>query len=420
MAAHVPKPLMPLDDALRGLREALQAHEGPATDMVDSFEALGRVLAEDLVSPVDVPPLDNSAMDGYAVRCADVLSDGVALPQSQRVAAGQLGSELVPGTCARIFTGAPVPQGADAVVMQEQCEAGPEGVRFLTVPKPGQNIRRRGEDIAQGAMVLSRGLRLSPAALGVAASVGAAHVKVFKQPRVAVLTTGNELVMPGQPLPPGAIYNSNRHTLRGLIQAAGARSSDLGIIPDDLATTRAKLRQAAQDHDLIVTSGGVSVGEEDHLKAAVQAEGELNFWQLAIKPGKPFVFGRIRRSDGSHALYMGLPGNPAASFVTFLLLVRPVLGVLAGEPWCWPAPTLLHAEFDWPKADKRREFVRARRNAAGGVGLYPHQGSGVLTSAVWADGLVDLAPGQTVQRGDLVSFVALSDWLQPPAAQCQA
>ncbi|MBC7701407.1 gephyrin-like molybdotransferase Glp [Aquabacterium sp.] len=420
MASHVPnKALMPLDDALQGLGEALHAHEELAAEVIDSFEALGRVLADDLVSPVDVPPLDNSAMDGYAVRCADVPTDGVALPQSQRVAAGQLGVELAPGTCARIFTGAPVPQGADAVVMQEQCEAGPDAVRFLTAPTLGQNIRRRGEDIAQGATVLSRGLRLSPAALGVAASVGAASLTVFKQPRVAVLTTGNELVMPGQALPAGAIYNSNRHMLRGLIQATGARSSDLGLIPDDLATTRTKLRQAAQDHDLILTSGGVSVGEEDHLKAAVHAEGELHFWQLAIKPGKPFVFGRIRRADGSHALYMGLPGNPAASFVTFLLLVRPVLGLLAGEPWCWPAPTSLRADFDWPIADKRREFVRVRRNESGGVNLYPHQGSGVLTSAVWADGLVDLAPGQTVQRGDVVSFVALSDWLAPPATQCQ-
>lgn len=420
MAAYVPKPLMPLDEALLGLREALQTHAAPSTEVVDSFEALGRVLAEDLVSPVDVPPLDNSAMDGYAVRCADVLTAGVALPQSQRVAAGQVGAELTPGTCARIFTGAPVPHGADAVVMQEQCEAGPDAVRFLAAPAPGQNIRRQGEDIASGATVLSRGLRLSPAALGVAASVGAAQLTVFKQPRVAVLTTGNELVMPGQPLPAGAIYNSNRHMLRGLIQATGARSSDLGLIPDDLAATRAKLRQAALDHDLILTSGGVSVGEEDHLKAAVQAEGELHFWQLAIKPGKPFVFGRIRRPDGSHALYMGLPGNPAASFVTFLLLVRPVLGMLAGEPWCWPAPTLLRADFDWPRADKRREFVRVRRNVDGGLSLYPHQGSGVLTSAVWADGLVDLAPGQTVQRGDMVSFVALSEWLAPAAAQCQA
>jgi len=420
MAAPAPyKPLIPLDDALADLRQALHAFEA-ATETIDSFEALGRVLAQDLTSEVDVPPLDNSAMDGYALRCADLPQQGAALPLSQRIAAGQVGAQLAPGTCARIFTGAPVPAGADAVVMQEQCEGLGDTVRFMAVPQPGQNIRRRGEDIAQGATVLSRGLRLSPAALGVAASVGAASLTVFKRPRVAVLTTGNELVMPGQPLPEGAIYNSNRHTLRGLIQATGAHSSDLGVIPDDLATTRAKLRQAAQDHDLILTSGGVSVGEEDHLKAAVQAEGELHFWQLAIKPGKPFVFGRVRRGDGSHAWYMGLPGNPAASFVTFLLLVRPVLGMLAGEPWCLPTPTLLRADFDWPRADKRREFVRVRRNPAGGVSLYPHQGSGVLTSAVWADGLVDLAPGKTVQRGDQVAFVSLSDCLQPPAVQCQA
>lgn len=413
------KPLIPLDDALRDLRQALQAFEA-GTETVDSFEALGRVLAQDLTSAVDVPPLDNSAMDGYALRCADLPEAGSTLPLSQRIAAGQVGAQLAPGTCARIFTGAPVPSGADAVVMQEQCESQGDSVRFLATPQPGQNIRRRGEDIARGATVLSRGLRLSPAALGVAASVGAASLTVFKRPRVAVLTTGNELVMPGQPLPEGAIYNSNRHTLRGLIQATGAQGSDLGIVPDDLAATRARLRQAAQSHDLILTSGGVSVGEEDHLKAAVQAEGELHFWQLAIKPGKPFVFGRVRRDDGGHAWYMGLPGNPAASFVTFLLLVRPVLGVLAGEPWCLPAPTLLRADFDWPKADKRREFVRVRRNAAGGVSLYPHQGSGVLTSAVWSDGLVDLAPGQTVQRGEPVAFLSLADALQPPATQCQA
>lgn len=420
MVAPAPfKPLIPLDDALRDLRQAVQTWV-PATESVDSFEALGRVMAMDLVSGVAVPPLDNSAMDGYAVRRADIPAGGACLPQAQRIAAGQLGQALQPGTCARIFTGAPVPDGTDAVVMQEQCELTPEGVRFPDRPDAGQNIRRRGEDIAQGATVLSRGLRLSPAALGVAASVGADRLSVFKRPRVAVMTTGDELVMPGQPLPDGAIYNSNRHTLRGLIQATGAQGGDLGSIPDNLATAREMLRHAAQEHDLILTSGGVSVGEEDHLKAAVQAEGELHFWQLAIKPGKPFVFGCIRRADGSHAFYMGLPGNPAASFVTFLLLVRPVLGVLAGEPWCWPTATSLRADFDWPKADRRREFVRARRNAAGGLSLYPNQSSGVLTSAVWADGLVDLAPGQTVQRGDTVSFVALSDWLSPPAVQCQA
>jgi molybdopterin molybdotransferase len=260
---------------------------------------------------------------------------------------------------------------------------------------------------------------LQAASLGVAASVGCASLSVFQRPRVAVLTTGNELVMPGQPLPTGAIYNSNRHTLRGLVQATGAASSDLGIIPDSLAATRTALKQAAQQHDLIITSGGVSVGEEDHLRAAVELEGGLQFWALAIKPGKPFVFGWIAREDGSRCLYMGLPGNPAASFVTFLLLVRPVLGVLAGEAWSLPQPLMLPADFDWPRADKRREFVRVRLNAHGEVCLYPHQGSGVLTSAAWADGLVDLAPGQTVAKGDRVAYLPLAQCLQPLATQCQ-
>ncbi|HET6788998.1 MAG TPA: gephyrin-like molybdotransferase Glp [Aquabacterium sp.] len=418
------KPLMPLDEAWSTLQAAVLQHvqQGAALarESVDSIEALGRVLAEPLVSRVDVPPLDNSAMDGYALRVAD-LSSSQALPMGQRVAAGQVGEPLAPGHCARIFTGAPVPEGADAVVMQEHTEssdpAGP--IRFLHEVRAGQNIRRRGEDIACGQTVLSSGLRLSPAALGVAASVGAQRLSVFARPRVGVLTTGSELVMPGEPLPPGAIYNSNRHTLRGLVQSTGALAGDLGVVPDDLGATRAALREAAAHHDLIITSGGVSVGEEDHLRAAVQAEGGLAFWALAIKPGKPFVFGWLARPDGSRCLYMGLPGNPVASFVTFLLLVRPVLGVLSGEPWALPTALRLQADFDWPKADKRREFLRARLNAQGRVEIFPHQGSGVLTSAAWSDGLVDLAPGQTVERGQTVAFVPLSQWLQPSSTVCQ-
>lgn len=420
------KPLLSLDEALASLHAVLFAHVAsqPAgrvlqVEEVDSFEALGRVLAHKLVSHVDVPPADNSAMDGYAVRCADLPAEGLCLPQAQRIAAGQVGCELAAGHCARIFTGAPVPAGADAVIMQEQTEVTPDGVRFLVPPRPGQNIRRRGEDIASGHVVLAEGVRLSAASLGVAASVGAARLAVYRRPSVAVLTTGNELVMPGQVLPPGAIYNSNRHTLRGLIQATGSRSADLGVVPDDLATTRARLREAAEHHDVIITSGGVSVGEEDHLKAAVEAEGELHFWPLAIKPGKPFVYGRVRRSDGSHAFYLGLPGNPVASLVTFLLLVRPVLGLLSGEGWRLASPTLMRADFDWPQADKRREFVRVRRNAEGGLSLYPHQGSGVLTSAAWSDGLVDLAAGMTVQSGDLVPYVPMAEWLQPAVTLCQ-
>lgn len=428
------KPLMPLDEAWSHLRAAVEQHVAGAqgqrqAESVNSFDALGRVLAQAVTSPVDVPPLDNSAMDGYAVRAADLAQAGqagvdasaVTLPQAQRIAAGQLGAALQAGQCARIFTGAPVPAGADAVVMQEHttADAATGTVRFNEPVKAGQNIRRRGEDIAQGQTVLQAGLRLSAAGLGVAASVGAAELTVFKRPRVGILTTGNELVMPGQPLPPGAIYNSNRHTLRGLVQAAGAQAQDLGIVPDKLEATRAALRQAAETSDLVISSGGVSVGEEDHLRNAVLAEGGLDFWALAIKPGKPFVFGWLQRADGSRALYMGLPGNPVASYVTFLLLARPVLGVLAGEPWALPQALSLTADFSWPKADKRREFARARLNADGRVTLYPNQGSGVLTSAVWADGLIDLLPGQTVQPGDTVAYLPLPELLQPASGARQ-
>lgn len=418
-----PKPLMPLDEAWTRLQAELTAWcatHPPAREQVDSFEALGRVLAEDVVSPVDVPPLDNSAMDGYAVRAAELAGEGRRLRQSQRIAAGALGEPLAGQSCARIFTGAPVPPGADAVVMQEQTEVLPDGqIRFLADVAPGQNIRRRGEDIAVGQTVLRRGSRLEAAALGVAASVGRAQLAVYARPRVAVLTTGSELVMPGQPLPAGAIYNSNRHTLRGLVQGCGAQHRDLGCVPDALDATRAALRAAAAEHDLIVTSGGVSVGEEDHLRQAVMAEGGLAFWALAIKPGKPFVFGWLNRPDGSRAWYMGLPGNPVASHVTFLLLVRPVIGLLAGEGWRLPGALTLRAGFAWPRPDKRREFLRARLGPDGQVQLHPHQGSGVLSSAAWGDGLVDVPPQTVIQPGDPVAYLPYPELLKPAAAACQ-
>lgn len=426
-----PKQLMPLDEAWTRLETELLAwrmsHPAAVTN-VDSFDALGRVLAEDVVSPVDVPPLDNSAMDGYALRASDLASSpapdpaasGGVLRLSQRIAAGDVGQALVAGTCARIFTGAPVPAGADTVVMQEQTKTTPDGeICFLNAVMPGQNIRRRGEDIRAGQTVLRRGTRLESAALGVAASVGRDRLTVYQPPRVAVLTTGSELVMPGQPLPPGAIYNSNRHTLRGLVQATGAQHRDLGCVPDHLAATRAALREAANDHDLIVTSGGVSVGEEDHLRQAVMAEGGLTFWALGIKPGKPFVFGWLNRPDGSRAWYMGLPGNPVASYVTFMLLVRPVIGVLAGEGWRLPRPVSLRAGFAWPRPDKRREFLRARIAADGALALHPHQGSGVLSSAAWGDGVVDVPPGQAIQPGDMVRYLSYAELLRPAEAASQ-
>ncbi len=369
------------------------------------------MLAADVCSALDVPPADNSAMDGYAMRAADVPSVGTVLPVSQRIPAGVVGTALRPGTAARIFTGAQVPEGADAVVMQEECEARGDSVVVNTVPTAGQWVRRRGEDVKQGAVVLAAGTRLTPQALGLAAAVGAAELSVMRRPRVALFSTGDELVMPGEPLKPGAIYNSNRYTLRALIEALGCDCTDLGIVPDRLDATRDALRGAAEGHDLIVTSGGVSVGEEDHLRPAVQAEGRIDLWQIAIKPGKPLAFGEVNRGDGTAAFIIGLPGNPVSSFVTFLLLVRPVLLRLLGSPDATPRSSPMRADFDWPRADKRREFLRVRRNAKGGLDLFANQSSGVLTSAVWADGLIDNPPGRAIRAGDLVAFIPFSELL---------
>ena len=412
--------MLSLDEVLQRLLAVARDRVIPETEKLATWDALGRVLARPVVSNLDVPPAANSAMDGYALRAADVPQAGTVLPVSQRLAAGVVGVPLQPGTAVRIFTGAQVPPGADVVVMQEQCEAqpGPGGVagspglgsvRINTMPQAGQWVRRRGEDVQLGAEVLAAGCRLTPQALGLAASVGASRLTVRRQPRVALFSTGDELVMPGESLKPGAIYNSNRFTLRGLLQAAGCVVDDLGVVPDQLGATRDALRCAAQHNDLILTSGGVSVGEEDHIKPAVQAEGWLEAWQVAMKPGKPLAFGAVRRDDGeTEALFMGLPGNPVSSFVTFLLAVAPVLRALQGCPAALPQAVQVRADFDWPQPDKRREFLRARFNAQGGVELFPNQSSGVLTSAVWADGLVDNPSGQVVQRGDTVRLLLLA------------
>jgi molybdopterin molybdotransferase len=419
-------PLLALDDALGAL--LAQARPLAATETVATFDADGRVLAEDLVSPLQVPPQDNSSMDGYAVRSAEIADEGVPLAISQRIPAGASPQPLQPGTAARIFTGAPVPAGADAIVMQEDTEALADGrVRIQRVPSQGQWIRRSGEDITRGSTVLSRGDRIGPAAQGLAASIGRDRLRVARRPRVALFSTGDELVMPGAVSPeamkPGAIYNSNRFFLRSLLLRLGCEVRDLGIVPDQREATVRALQDAAAGNDLILTSGGVSVGEEDHIKPAVQRLGTLDLWQIAMKPGKPFAFGRIgpqssRRDaqDGGHAgegtcHFIGLPGNPVSSFVTFLLLVRPFLLKLQGATRLEPQAVQLPAHFDWPRADKRREFLRARRNAQGGVELFPNQSSGVLTSTVWADGLVDVPGGQAIARGQPVRFLPLAELL---------
>lgn len=417
-------PLMSLDEAIAQLLAATPALDPP--EDVDSFQALGRVLAEDLVAALDVPGRDNSAMDGYALRRDELRAPGGLdrwWPVLQRIPAGHPGQPLEPGSVARVFTGAEIPPGADAVIPQEQAEVQAEGVdglprvRFTALPEAGAWIRRQGEDLRRGATVLPAGTRLGAAALGLAASLGRARLRVSRRPRVALMSSGDELVAPGSlepaALPPGSLFNSNRHTLRGLLQAAGAEVSDLGIIPDRLEATRAALRAAALGHDLILSSGGVSVGEEDHLRPAVQAEGRLALWQVAMKPGKPLAFGAVRRADApagargpaAEALFIGLPGNPVASFVTFLLAVRPVLRALEGEPYEPPRALAVPAGFDWPRPDRRREFLRARLDAGGQAIIHANQSSGVLSSAAWAEGLVDLAPGRVVRAGEAVPFL---------------
>jgi molybdopterin molybdotransferase len=413
-------PLKPLDIALAELLAQVITLSG--VEVVSTFDADGRVLAENILSSLHVPPQDNSSMDGYAMRAADVGAAATVLSVSQRIPAGSVGTALQPGTAARIFTGATIPAGADAVVMQEECETLPDvngmsQIRVNAVPKSGQWIRRAGEDVALGAVVLQKGERLTPASLGLAASIGLAKLPVVRRPKLALFSTGDELVMPGdiapQDMPAGSIYNSNRFFLRALLQRLGCEVTDMGIVPDNLDATKTALRNAAEGHDLILTSGGVSVGEEDHIKPAVQALGELNLWQIAIKPGKPFAYGKVNNTSGA-AHFIGLPGNPVSSFVTFLLFVRPFLLRLQGVQdvdQITSKSIAVKADFIWARADKRREFLRVKRNTNGGLDLFPNQSSGVLTSAVWGDGLVNNPPGQTIAIGDMVKFVSFAELL---------
>lgn len=408
----------PAPRAMLTVREALDtllaaAHPVADIEQVATLDANGRVLAADQASTIDVPSADNTQMDGYAVRAADCVNGGASLRVAQRIPAGVVGEPLEPGTAARIFTGAMIPQGADAVVMQEQCEAQGENVVIRHTPKAGEWIRRTGEDIVAGSTILAAGTRLRSQELGLAASVGLATLPVRRRLRVAVFFTGDELTMPGEApggqLAPGAIYNSNRFTLRGLLENFGCAFTDYGIVPDSLETTRATLREAAREHDLIITSGGVSVGEEDHIKPAVEAEGQLNMWQIAVKPGKPLAFGNVDREHGS-AYFIGLPGNPVSSFITFLLFVRPFLLRLQGVSGpVEPRAYAMRADFSLPKADRRNEFLRVRVNAGGGLELFGNQGSGVLTSTVWGDGLVDNPPGRPINEGDIVRFIPFAE-----------
>jgi molybdopterin molybdotransferase len=362
------------------------------------------VLAAAQRSTMNVPPMDNSAMDGYAVRLADLTSAEPRLRVAQKIPAGAVGGPLAAGTAARIFTGAPIPPGADAVVIQEHCVAEGDQIVVKAIPKPGEWIRLVGSDIRAGDVILPAGIRLRPQDTGLAASVGIASLSVHRRVRLGLFFTGDELVMPGDPLSPGRIYNSNRFTLNGLARTFDCEVRDYGIVPDSLAATREVLRRAAAACDVIVTSGGVSVGEADFVKPAVEAEGELLMWRISMKPGRPLAFGRVARAS-----FIGLPGNPVSSFVTFLIFVRPFLLKTQGITEVSAHAIQVRADFDWPEPDARREFLRVKWNARGGLDLYHTQDSAVLMSTAWADGLVDNPAGHAIRAGEPVKFLSYSE-----------
>ncbi len=401
------KPLTPIADALAQVLASVPAP--PAGESVPVSAALNRVLAEPVAAALDVPAYDNSAMDGYALNTRDAGTPGVSLPVSQTIAAGHPGQALAPGSAARIFTGASIPAGANAVVMQENTEAHGSKVVITQVPKAGENIRARGHDIASGSTVLEVGRRLRPQDLGLVASLGIERLAVRRPLTVALLNTGDEVVAPGNALKPGQLYDSNSFTLEGLLRGLGMRVHKLGIVADTPAATEAALQQAAREADAVISTGGVSVGAEDHVRAAVEKLGKLSLWKLAIKPGKPFSFGAVAGKP-----FFGLPGNPVAVFVTFVLLVRPYLlrmqGATAIETPAFP----VKAGFAIKEAGTRQEYLRVRLvNAEGELVAqpYPDQGSSVLTSLSWADGFAILPMGATVKPGDKLDYLSFADLL---------
>jgi len=372
--------LTPFDEAIDTLLDSAS----PLTDIdeVPTEDGLGRVLAHPLVSAVNVPPLDNSAMDGYAVASVDVDVAGTKLPVSQRICAGEVGEPLQAGTAARIFTGAPVPPNADAIVMQEMCDRQDDDVTINEVVSAGQHVRKAGEDIASGDVILNPGTRLRAQELGLAASIGCSPLSVYRRLKVGLFFTGDELVEPGNELKPGQIYDSNRYSLLGLLQTA----------------------------DLVITSGGVSVGEEDYVRIALEQLGKLNMWRIAMKPGKPLAFGHVGDTP-----FIGLPGNPVSAFVTFCLFVSPFIRKMQGMTRVLPARLQIKSAFDWPRPGKRLEFLRARlsQDDSGNTQaeLFGHQGSGVLTSTSWADGLVIVPIGATVSPGETVEYLSFTELL---------
>lgn len=391
---------------MRSLESALiellaRAPTAPEAESVSLAGALGRVLAEPIRSPIDVPGFDNAQMDGFAV-CSVAVMPGHSMPVSQRIAAGHVGVPLEAGTAARIFTGAPIPPGATAVVMQEDAAVSEDGqsVSFQVVPPEGQFIRLRGGDLSVGAEVLPAGRRLQAADLGLLASVGIESLKVHRPLKLAVFSSGDELVQPGHPLQAGQIYDSNRPMMLSMAAALGTNVTDLGVLPDRADVTREALARAGAEYDVVLTCGGVSVGEEDHVKAAVRAEGSLDLWQVAIKPGKPFAFGRV-----GQAAFVGLPGNPVSAWVTFVLLVRPFLLRAAGVQRVEPQKLVVPADFSWPRPDRRQEFLRGWLQPDGRARMHEKQNSQLLTSVTQSDCLITVPAQTPIHPGDPVNVL---------------
>ena len=400
--------LLPVDEALSRLLEDCREPGADSVETVSLSDALGRVLAVEQRSPSDVPPADNSAMDGYALRVADCEHKS-RLTVSQRIPAGVAPSSLTVGTAARIFTGAPIPDGADAVVLQEDCDVGDGQVTIRELPVCGQHIRRRGQDVQTGQSILAAGDWLQGAHLGLLAAVGIPSVPVFKRIRVALMSTGDELREPGESLAPGQIYNSNRAMLNALLREAGCDVVDLGIVADNGDATLDALRVAAKA-DLIISTGGVSVGEEDHVRAQVERLGQLKLWKVAMKPGKPLAYGVVGNTP-----FIGLPGNPASSFVSFFLFARPYLYRLQGRNLCLPVRYSLPCDFT-ARAGGRQEYLRARVEMSDGelvVRAYPNQSSGVMAAVSWANALVEVAPGVELLPGDVAPVLLVRECLLP-------
>jgi len=407
MACDPPhQPLLGVDEALERLLNA--ARPVDEIEQCALHHALGRVLASALVAPHNIPPTDNSAMDGYAINHRDLdASAQTTLPISQRIIAGAVPQPLAPKSAARIFTGAPIPDGADTVIPQEQCIAEDEHVAINGAIPKGKHIRRAGEDIANGSVYMQAGRRLQPQAMGLIAANGVATVSIFRKLKVALLSTGNELMMPGEQIQAGRIYNSNHFTLSGLLQALGCEIIAPGIVRDELAATSNALSHAAREADIIISSGGVSVGEEDHVKAAIELLGRLELWKLNIKPGKPLAFGQIAETP-----FFGLPGNPVSLFVTFCLFARPFILRMQGMTEVLPQSLKAHAQFTRTKKGSRQEYVRSRISTTeSGMEVTPFdkQGSGVLSSTVWANSLTVIPPNSTIKPGDLVEVIPFSE-----------